>query len=146
MVNKVIDAISIAIDEEFNAESTGYEIYTQPVSQGLTEPCFSIVVVNSKIGLFRGNRYFKEHMFCIHYFPATEDVQSECFGVQERLQDALELIPMDEDVLIRGTNMHGEMSDGVLSFFVNYNFFVYKQKETETAMETVASDINARGE
>lgn len=39
MINKVIDGISKAINEEFGDE---YNIYTEEIEQGLKEPCFSM--------------------------------------------------------------------------------------------------------
>ena len=40
MINEVIDAISIAIDAEFNGETSPapFEIYTQLVEQGMEKP------------------------------------------------------------------------------------------------------------
>lgn len=153
MINEVIDAISIAIDAEFNGEISPapFEIYTQLVQQGMVKPCFSIVLLNPQIDHFRGNRYLRKHQFCIHYFPSTDDVQTECFGVQERLENCLEYITHHDsqsDVdggLIRGTEMHGEIVDGVLSFFVNYDFYVYKDKESLPYMETLSSSTQMKG-
>ena len=49
----------------------------------------------------------------------------ECFAVADQLNAALEYILMDQDVL-RGTKMKHKVIDGVLHFFVNYNFIVIK--------------------
>jgi hypothetical protein len=71
--------------------------------------------------------------------------------VQERLEDCLEYIihhDSQSDVdggLIRGTEMHGEIVDGVLSFFVNYDFYVYKDKESLPYMETLSSSTQMKG-
>ena len=145
MINKIIDAISLAIDAEFNeaGQTQTYEIYTQLVEQGMEKPCFSIVLLNPSLELFRGKRYFRKNHFCIHYFPSTEDVQTECFGVQERLEDCLELITETND-LVRGTEMHGEIVDGVLSFFVDYDFYVYKDIESDPYMETLESSTSMK--
>lgn len=153
MINEIIDAISLAIDTEFNGDTSPapYEIYTQLVEQGMNKPCFSIVLLNPHIEHFRGKRYLRTNQFCIHYFPESEDIQTECFDVQERLEDCLEYInhhdgEFDEDGgLIAGTEMHGEIVDGVLSFFVNYDFYVYKDKESTPYMETLSSSTKMKG-
>lgn len=141
MINKIIDGISVAINSEFGDP---YEIYTESVEQGLNEPCFSILCLNPMINQTLGKRYFRTNMFCIHYFPGSDEKKSECHAVIERLMDALEIIKVDGD-LCRGTKMHGEVVDNVLSFFVNYDMYVYKEAVAEPVMEILNYSNNAKG-
>ena len=141
MINKIIDGISVAINSEF---ADHYEIYTESIEQGLNEPCFSILCLNPTIDQVLGNRYFRTNQFCIHYFPSSNEKQSECFTVIERLMGALEIIDIDGDQC-RGTGMHGEVDDNVLSFFVNYDMYVYKEGTAEPTMETVEFDTDVKG-
>lgn len=141
MINKIIDGISVAIGSEFGDP---YEIYTETIEQGLTEPCFSILCLNPTIEQFLGKRYFRTNQFCVHYFPSSAEKQSECFSVMERLMVLLETITVDGD-LIRGTKMKGEIVDGVLSFFVNYDMFVYKKTTAESTMESVIHNTDLKG-
>lgn len=141
MINKIIDGISVAINSEFGDP---YEIYTDSVEQGLNEPCFSILCLNPTIDQFLGKRYFRTNQFCIHYFPSSNEPRSECHTVFERLVKALEIITVDGD-LCRGTDIHSEIVDGVLSFFVNYDMYVYKEKTAEDAMESVIHNTNVKG-
>ena len=41
--------------------------------------------------------------------------------------------------------MHGEVVDNVLSFFVNYDMYVYKEKDAEPMMETVTHNTRMKG-
>ena len=41
--------------------------------------------------------------------------------------------------------MESEIKDGVLYFFLNYDFFVYKKEETE-AMGTLTRSIEVKGQ
>jgi hypothetical protein len=141
MINEIIDGISVAINTEFGDD---YEIYTETVEQGLEEPCFSILCINPSIEQFLGKRYFKTNQFCIHYFPGSKERRSECNSVIERLEDCLETITVGGD-LIRGTSLHSEISDDVLSFFVNYDLFVYKPKEAEENMEEAEYNTDVKG-
>lgn len=141
MINKIIDGISVAINSEFGDP---YEIYTESVKQGLVEPCFSILCLNPTINQVFGKRYFRKNIFCIHYFPSSDEKQSECHAVTERLMNALEIITVDGD-LCRGTDMHGEVVDNVLSFFVNYDMYVYKEKAAESAMDGIVHKMNLKG-
>ena len=142
MINKIIDGISVAIDSEFGDP---YEIYTESIEQGFTEPCFSILCLNPTLEQFLGRRYFRTNQFCIHYFPSSDEKRSECFAVMERLVKALEVITVDGD-LIRGTRMNGEIVDDVLNFFVNYDLFVYKEEtEIPSDMESISHNTDLKG-
>ena len=77
-------------------------------------------------------------MFCVYYFPKfKDDPRSECFDIQERLMDVLELIEVDGD-LVRGTEMKGEIKDEMLYFFVDYNMFTRKEKEVKAEMKEIS--------
>lgn len=141
MINKITDSICEAIYKEFGDE---YEIYTEEVEQGLKEPCFSIICINSTHELFKRSRYFKQHQFCVHYFPSTEEKRTECFNVLDRLYNCLEYIEIKEEAeksKVRGSDMNGEYSDSILNFFVNYNMFMNKNEEA-TKMDSYECDTN----
>lgn len=141
MINNIIDGICVAINDEFGDT---YEIYTENIEQGLKEPCFSILCLNPTVEQFLGKRYFRTNQFCIHYFPKSSEKQFECHQVAERLFECLELITVNGD-LKRGTSFHSEISGGVLSFFVNYDMFVYKYEETTEHMETLEHKSDVKG-
>lgn len=141
MINKIIDGICVAINSEFG---DSHEIYTEHIEQGLVEPCFSVLCLNPTINQVLGKRYFRTNQFCIHYFPSANEKQAECFSVTERLMDCLEMIEVDGDSVM-GTKMQAEVVDNVLSFFVNYNMYIYKEKTAEPLMETVTHNSIAKG-
>lgn len=138
-VNLIIEAIAAALGGEFGEDCT---VYAEEVKQGLSEPCFFISCINPSDRQLLGNanrhflaaRYYRENRFCIQYFPLDEnDGRQESYDKAERLFGCLEEISADGDI-IRGTDMNFEYTDGILSFFVSYNFFVYKTREP-TVME-----------
>lgn len=141
MINSIIDAISIAINNRFGDD---YEIYTEDIKQGLQEPCFSILCINPKENQVLDKRYFRQNQFCVHYFPSTDHKRSECYSVIGRLSDCLELITVDGD-LCRGVHMSAEIVDDVLSFFINYDMYIYKDKGSEPVMETVDYNVGVKG-
>ena len=111
------------------------DVYTENVEQGLTEPCFSVLCLNSNIKHEFDKRYLKTMLFCVHYFPEEHiDAKAECGDVSEELVSALEYITADGDML-RGTDLHSEIIDNVLSFFVTYSTFVYREPEDVEMME-----------
>lgn len=132
MINSIIEAISVALNEEFGEE---YEMHMEEIKQDLKEPCFFISCLNPVTRLSLGKRYFRQNQFCIQYFPKTEDKQRECNETAERITWCLEYISVKGD-LFRGTKMKAETIDGVLNFFVNYDCFVFRVEPEKTAMES----------
>lgn len=142
MINKIIDGICEKLNESFG---DGYEVYTELKNQGLKEPCFSVMCVNPISNQVVGNRYFRNNLFSILYFPASKEPKAECNAVLESLYLALETVTIRETLpdksikesLTRGTNMHGELVDGVLNFLVNFNMFVYKVEDADLMEEVI---------
>ena len=56
MINSIIRAISVSLNNEFG---DNYTIYTETVEQGLKEPCFFISCINPTNNLFLGKRLEK---------------------------------------------------------------------------------------
>lgn len=149
MINQIIDAISVAIAEEFGDD---YNIYDERINQELEEPCFFISLVDGNRNLFLNNRYLGQLHFCVQYFPGSGNIQRECNDVSELLHDCLEYITLyDADAQeyeakpIRGGQMHSEMKDDVLHFFIEYNGFLMKQT-TETNMENLSQQVDVTDE
>lgn len=141
MINSIIEAISISLNEEFG---DGYETHMEEIKQGLKEPCFFITCLNPTTELFLGKRYFRTNQFCIQYFPETNEKQRECNGVAERMLQCLEYITIyGENKPIMGTKMKYEVVDGVLNFFVNYDCFIRKT-EQQTPMESLQASTSVK--
>lgn len=127
MTNDVMYCISNALDKEF-----GYEIHMEEIKQGLKEPCFFLNLIDSAMKIVTGKRYEKRNQICIQYFPESDKVQQECNEVAERLTLCLEYIEDEDGGFLHGTQMHYQVTDGILNFFVDYNFHVVKKgKEPE---------------
>jgi hypothetical protein len=142
MINSIIEAISVALNTEFGDR---YDIHRERLEQGLEEPCFFIFCIHSTNQQFFGTRYLKTNQFCIQYFPESEEKRQECYAIAERMGQCLEHILVDgEDKPIRGTKMKHEVVDDILHFFVNYDLFVDKKKES-VAMEEFSSGVQAKG-
>ncbi|OON85919.1 hypothetical protein BXO88_09835 [Oribacterium sp. C9] len=144
IVNDIISAISIALNAEFNpeVEEARYEVTAEEIKQGLQEPCFFIKCINRAHEQFLSRRYHQGSQFVIQYFPeSSTGYEAECNDVADRLTWCLEYITCVGDTRpIRGTGMHAEVNDGVLSFFVNYDGFVLKPY-SEVVMETLESAV-----
>ena len=86
---------------------------------------------------FRDKRYYCKNQFYIQYFPKNDRKRRECTEIAERLMQCLEYITPEEDELpVRGTKPRYEVIEGVLNFYINYDYFVIKTDE-QSALETI---------
>lgn len=127
IINGIIAAIRAGYDKKFR-------IYTESVEQGLIEPCFSVLCLNSIGEQKAKTRRNRSYPCIIRYFPISEDEpRKECEEVMENLYELLMLIDAGSKKL-RGKDMKGQIVDGVLQFEVTYAGFLLATK-TETMME-----------
>lgn len=139
MINDLINGISIKLRSAFGS---GYKIYKEEVKQGLVEPCFNIVVLEPSQEAKLPNRYLRSYPIDVHYFPKT-NTKNEMYEVAEQLLIELEYVTV-LDNLCKGTKMRYEIVDGVLHFFVNYDFFVKKEVVKQDNMEELT--VNSKAE
>ena len=140
-IQNLIDAIAEALFQEFGSD---YEIYTEKVEQGLTEPCFLIRCLNPTMNVFLGRCYKRTNQFSIQYIPSTQEPIAECISVMERLFGCLENVILHGKPL-HGRELNGEITDGILTFTVNYDGFVLKDGEQIPEMEDLEILTEAKG-
>jgi hypothetical protein len=137
MQNDVLKGITKKLDQEF-----GYPIYTDNIEQGLDVPCFLVTDLTSTDEHIVMNRHRRSYPFMVQYFPKSQDYRMECADVNDKLFDCLEYITVAEHPAM-GTDMSGNVTDGVLNFEITYEMQVFKIKRTdEEPMENI--DINQR--
>ncbi len=142
MLIEVIDAIASKLSRDFGSSIA---VYKEEAEQGLTAPCFFISLNNFSQKQITGKRYYREQRFTIKYCPATANKNTEICQVADRLYDTLESIFMDAD-MFRGSKMSCQVVEGVLLFYVNYNFYVYKEIPSEEAMDSIAVESGLKKE
>nr|WP_243447974.1 hypothetical protein [Clostridium tetani] len=116
-------------------------IYNEEIRQGFEEPCFFIKVLNSAQDKELNIRYKKNVYFDIHYFSDKEDINSDCLDMADRLYDVLEYIQVGNS-LYRSTNMTHEVIDGVLHFFLQFNYHVIKEIEKAPKMNKLKQEVH----
>lgn len=141
MTNDVNSCIASVLDKEF-----GYEVNMEEIKQELNVPCFFITLLDSSTKVIIGQRYEKQNQLCIQYFPESQQVQRECNNVAERLTLCLEYIPDQEGGLLRGVDMHYQVVDGILNFFVTYNIQVFKKEQPAEKMQNMTITTELGGE
>ena len=72
--------------------------------------------------------------FDISYYPEVS--AKEQAGIADKLCDVLEFITIQESGVLKGTDIHFEITDGILHFFVSYGYLLYKT-DNDSVMETM---------
>ena len=121
MTNKILDAISQALNSEFG---DSYELYSENIKQDFKEPCFFIMCLNPSEQNFLGNRYYRKYLFDIQYFPKNKkSPNSELYEMQERLFNCMEYINMGNTLvffdartgcILKETREEGKIEEGKL--------------------------------
>ncbi len=140
MINNVIDAICKALNDEFGNE---YTIYIRQKLQSPVTPCFLVSGVSLEQKRYQGKRRYCQYTFEIQYLPSTQAPISEINAVLQRMFECLEYINEGENIL-SATGNKAEITDEVLHFTVNYNFFTMSD-DTADSMEQAVSKTIMKG-
>lgn len=141
MLNDIIVGLSQAIDNEFNTDvDTEYEIHTEDISQDLSGRTFIITIVNSQHTRALKDRFIDNVIVSVQYFPESEnESKSECYQVQNRLEQAIEMIMVNENTVI-GHSIESRVSDDVLVTNVTYSVRTYREDSGEN-MEVLELEV-----
>lgn len=131
-INSVLDSVLAALDQNFPNINT----YSEESDQGFEQPYFYVKLLPVLQNQLLGKRYQRNHSFNIHYFAGSNEALHD---MAEHLYDKLELISVDGS-LVRGSGMHHEIVDGVLHWFVAYNFHVMRSVEPDPLMQSMKQE------
>lgn len=113
-------------------------VYDEAVEQGMQQPCFFVLLMegNQARGINRRRQRFNS--FDVHYFPDRDAAapREACELMAERLYAEIEYLTGSEGGY-RGTGMRHEIVDGVLYFFVQYNYHLFRERDPEVKMQTM---------
>lgn len=129
MVNKLTIAIAKAIKKEFQE----VELFTECVEQGFESPCFFVFCESQREYDKLDVRFLTEHTFIIQYH--AKQGNAECWDVLSKLHRLLEFITLDDGSIVAGTNRNSTIREGVLFFFVDYDFYMKKEKQPDEYMK-----------
>ncbi|WP_396336554.1 phage tail terminator family protein [Clostridium tetani] len=139
-----INDLRIGINNILDREFPNITIYGEEIKQGFEEPCFFIKVLNSAQEKEINARYKKNLYFDIHYFTDKDDVNSDCLDMTDRLYDVFEYVQVGNN-LYRSTGMTHEVIDGVLHFFLQFNYHVIKEIEKAPKMKKLKQEVYLNG-
>ena len=140
-IQNLIDAIAEALFQTFGS---GCDIYTEKVEQNMSTPCFLIRCLNPTLNVHLGQCYKRTNLFSIQYIPSSAEANEECYSVLEKLFECLNDVILPDGKPLHGQNLNGEVTDGTLTFTVNYDGFVYRKPddpEPEMVDYEVSTDV-----
>ncbi len=133
MINLIRDGITTALYKQFSDE---YPVYTEDVKQGFEAPCFFVSLVRGTASPLISDRKHHTHLFSVQFISSGEEQNELCNDMLYALYELLEVISVDGG-LIRGTNLEGNILDGVVNFTVNYDFNAEKIKPKPDTMSKI---------
>lgn len=134
-VNSIRSGVILGLSELFPQ----MDIYGEAIREGFESPCFFVKLLTAAQEQELDRRYRRSSSFDIHYFPVSADYNGEAHGMAEQLYDKLRQVNID-GATYRGTSMTHEVVDGVLHFFVDFNFLVYEEKPPGIKMQTLEQE------
>lgn len=135
-VNDVRDGVIAALKEQF----PNVNRYGEEIKQGLPAPAFFVKLLDAAHDREFGRRYRRSHTFDIHYFS---DTNATMHGVAEQLYDCMEYITIGAGQS-RGQRMRHEIVDGVLHFFVDFDFHVVRPAAPTPTMQNLTQEGNLK--
>lgn len=136
-----INDLKIGINQALDKEFPNITIYGEEIKQDFEEPCFFIKILASAQDKELGRRYKKNTSFDIHYFSDKEDINTDCLDMADKLYEVLEYVKVNNS-LYRASNMKHEVIDGVLHFFLQFNYKVVKQMEEAPKMGKLKQEVH----
>ncbi|MEW8955606.1 DUF6838 family protein [Clostridium sp.] len=141
MVN--INDLRIGINQALDKALSNINIYGEEIKQGFEEPCFFIKVLSSAHDKELNTRYKKNVSFNIHYFSDKEDINMDCLDMADKLYEVLEYVSIGNS-LYRSNSMTHEVIDGVLHFFLQFNYKVVKEVEKASKMNRLKQEVGLK--
>ncbi len=106
-------------------------VYAEALPQGFKAPCFFVREIKRTSARTVGERFHHRAEVEIVYYPKDKlNPREECYAVSNALFEYLEFVKSDEG-LVHGVDKRSEVENGVLKFYVSFDFFTVNKKAAE---------------
>lgn len=120
MIKAIRYGIASTMYEKFGEK---YNIYIDKIEQGYQNPCFFVSLVDWYSEPMLMGREKVHTQYNITFFPENEEEPTdECYEMIRNLKDCLRIITLENGDKFRGIDMDAKVVDGLLQFYVTYNF------------------------
>lgn len=134
-VNDVLDGVMDALASRY----PGVTLVAGEAGEEHPKPLFAVTIASVARNKEVGRRYRLAHQFNIQYAAAVPTYRG-LHDVADELYDALQHIEADGG-FIRGSGMRHEIVEGMLHFYVSYNFHVLSVVTPETKMQAAEREV-----
>ncbi|MFX3631855.1 MAG: DUF6838 family protein [Candidatus Pristimantibacillus sp.] len=132
-INQVKDGVVRSLKDQYPL----VDIYDEEIKQGLTSPCFSVLILNTSQDHLMNHRHKRNNSIVVRYFATTNE---ECHDIAEALYSILRRITLDNG-RATGSAMTHEIVDSIMHFFVHYNFHVMDQAQEQPKMLSIKQEV-----
>lgn len=151
MISLIVNSITARLNEMYDGT---IPVIHEDLPQKWPEPCFYISTLETRKNVLLKDRFILNVPVDVHYFPSKSKTRKSEMNVKAmELMEHLRQISLVEKVedneteklvtvgSLNGFNIHTEIVDDVLHFFVEYKPCMYYH-ETVDLMETADLNIN----
>ena len=141
----VVHSLTVGLSRKLETLFESPVIYHDMLPMGYEEPCFFIRSLDTQVTLRLYDRYLVQVNYDITYHPQERDFYTtEISRVADKLTYGLEYIPLEDESLLRGSNMRWEVQENVLHFFISFDFFVRRPKDRGAKMQTLTQQCRLK--
>ena len=139
----MIKAIRNGIKDALNALfGDTHNVYYDGIEQGFENPCFFVSLVDWYSDPLIMGREKVHTQYNVTFYPQNEDEPTdECYEMIPKLRECLRMITLENGDIHRGIDMDAKVADGLLQFYVTYNFETI-EKDSGNLMESYAERVN----
>lgn len=142
MINEIIAGVTTNL---YNAFGRSIRIYTDTIEQGLIEPCFFVLCVREGERPLLNARAIRDVAIVIDFLDngnnnRLQAMASELFKIMRR-------ITLIDGSQLNGFDLHYEITEDVLHFFVTFKPVIYyNSEETIPLQETLELNTGVQDE
>lgn len=139
MVKEIMHGIGAALYAMFGDE---YQVCIDRLEQGFNNPCFFVSLVDWYNDELIMGREKWHTQYNVTYFPENEDAPTdECLEMIPKIKDCLRILELESGDKMRGIDMDAKIVDGIVQFYVTYNFETISEN-SGTAMASYTERTN----
>ncbi len=132
-VTQIKNSIAVKLDGAY----PGFPIYGEEIRQGFEAPCFFVRALSSSGTKEIGRRRRRSADFDIHYFPDPGAKQNDgLYAMGDALMEIFEHLEASR-TLLKPANARYEIVDGVLHFFLSFDWFALSGADDPTLIADI---------
>ncbi|BBH19856.1 hypothetical protein Back11_12010 [Paenibacillus baekrokdamisoli] len=134
-----MEEIRSAIVNKLSLSFPDYPVFDEQVTEGSQVPYFMVVETSNGQKKAGNRRVIRSSTFNVHFFPGLLNPRSECRIMNEWCYEHLSNISFEGNTY-QGRDLHAEIVDKVLHFFINFDVHLLLPREPVVIMENIVQE------